>query len=175
MQVRAQGELGTPFVSTAGVRQGCPASPVLFGILIDRLESFLERLCAQHGVQCASGSLLRALLYADNVVLTATSADGLQAMLDALQIFCRANSMFVNESKSEVVIFRGEDPCPGARVGFTYNGASLPIKDGYLYLGLWFRDGETWRLKKALDGAVVGMLWPVAGPVAIRVHGNNSM
>ena len=154
MQVRAQGELGTPFDSTAGVRQGCPTSPVLFGILIDRLESFLERLCAQHGVHCASGSLLRALLYADDVVLTASSADGLQAMLDALQIFCKANSMFVNESKSEVVIFRGEDPCPGARVGFTYNGASLPIKDGYLYLGLWFRDGKTWRLKKALDGAV---------------------
>ncbi len=39
MQVRAHGELGTPFVSTAGVRQGCPASPVLFGILIDRLEA----------------------------------------------------------------------------------------------------------------------------------------
>ena len=154
MQVRAQGELGTPFDSTAGVRQGCPASPVLFGILIDRLEAFLERMCAQHGVECASGSLLRALLYADDVVLTATSAEGLQAMLDALQIFCRANSMFVNESKSEVVVFSGGDPCPRARVGFTYNGASLPIKDGYLYLGLWFRNAKNWHVKKALDGAV---------------------
>ena len=151
MQVRAQGELGTPFVSTAGVRQGCPASPVLFGILIDRLEAFLEHHCAQHGVRCASGSLLRALLYADDVVLMATTADGLQAMLDALQIFCRANSMFVNESKSEVVVYHGGDPCPRARIGFTYNGASLPIKDGYLYLGLWFKNGQ--HLRSALDGA----------------------
>lgn len=152
MQVRTQGELGDPFQSTAGVRQGCPASPVLFGILIDRLEAWLEARCAQHGVCCATGSLLRALLYADDVVLTATSAQGLQAMLDALHEFCTANSMFVSGSKSEVVVFSGGAPCPRADVGFTYNGASLPAKDGYLYLGLWFRDGQS--LKTAQTGAV---------------------
>jgi hypothetical protein len=134
------------------VRQGCPASPVLFGILIDRLEAFLERTCAQHGVRCVSGSLLRALLYADDVYLAASTAEGLQKMLDALHVFCTANSMFVNLTKSEVVIFHGGDPCPRATVGFTYNGASLPIKDGYLYLGLWFRKGQ--HLRTALDGAV---------------------
>ena len=88
MQVRTQNELGEP--SNTGVRQGCPASPVLFGILIDRLQSWLERQCAEHGVRCASGSLLRALLYADDVVIMATSAAGLQAMLDALHTFCKA-------------------------------------------------------------------------------------
>ena len=152
MQVRARGELGTPFMSTAGVRQGCPASPVLFGILIDRLEAFLERHCPQHGIQLVAGSLLRALLYADDVVLMASSAAGLQTMLDALHMFCRANSMFVNQTKSEVVVFSGGERCPRATVGFTYDGASLPVKDGYLYLGMWFRDGQ--HLKMALTGAI---------------------
>ena len=152
MQVRTQGALGDPFQTTAGVRQGCPASPVLFGILIDRLEAWLEQRCAQHGVRCTTGSLLRALLFADDVVLTCASAQGLQAMLDALHEFCLANSMFVSESKSEVVVFSGGAPCPRADVGFTYNGASLPVKDGYLYLGLWFRDGQS--LRTAVTGAV---------------------
>jgi hypothetical protein len=40
MQVQAGGELGTPFNSGVGVKQGCPISPLLFEILIDRLEPF---------------------------------------------------------------------------------------------------------------------------------------
>ena len=45
LQVRSQGELAAPFDAKVGVRQGCPASPVLFGILIDRLEGYLAQHC----------------------------------------------------------------------------------------------------------------------------------
>ena len=149
LQVRTCGRLGVPFDTHVGVKQGCPASPVFFGMLIDRLEAYLSRHCTQQGAELAT-KVLRALLYADDVVLTADSAAGLQEMLDRLFDFCRANSMFVNMDKSEVVVFGGGQQRPTAV--FTYNGASLPIKSGYVYLGMRFEDGQ--RSKAAITAAV---------------------
>ena len=149
LQVRTAGRLGQPFDSHVGVKQGCPASPVFFGILIDRLESYLERHCTRPGADLAA-KVLRALLYADDVVLTADSVAGLQEMLDGLHEFCRANSMFVNMEKSEVVVYGGGQQRLTAV--FTYNGASLPIKPGYVYLGMKFQDGLP--AKAAITAAV---------------------
>jgi hypothetical protein len=64
-------------------------------------------------------------------------------MLDRLSVFCSANSMFVNMEKSEVVVYGGGQQRPTAV--FTYNGASLPIKSGYVYLGMKFEDGQPTR------------------------------
>jgi hypothetical protein len=149
LQVRTNGRLGQAFYSHVGVKQGCPASPVFFGILIDRLEAYLGRHCTQPGASVAF-KVLRALLYADDVVLTSDSAAGLQEMLDRLAEFCRANSMFVNMEKSEVVVYGGGQQRPIAV--FSYNGASLPIKSGYVYLGMKFEDGQP--TKAAITAAV---------------------
>jgi hypothetical protein len=152
MQVRAGAELGTPFNSGVGVKQGCPISPLLFGILIDRLEPYLEQRCPGSGTQLA-GSIIRALLYADDVVLMNDSANGLRAMLSALEDFCKANSMFVNATKSQVVVFnRGHSAVPGG-LQFPINGASLPVDTFYVYLGIKFQDGQ--QCKATLEGAVV--------------------
>ena len=156
MQVRMRGKLGTAFESGVGVKQGCPLSPLLFGILVDRLEPFLERHCQGHGAQLAT-SLVRALLYADDVACTSESAEGLQSMLQALEMFCKANSLFVNIKKSEVVIF-GRRWISSAMLGglqFPFNGAPLPITPSYIYLGLRFEDDQPCRarLTTAVDKA----------------------
>jgi hypothetical protein len=80
MQVRMRGKLGPAFESGVGVKQGCPLSPLLFGILVDRLEPFLEQRCPGGGARLAT-QLVRALLYADDIVLMAESAAGLRSML----------------------------------------------------------------------------------------------
>ena len=153
LQVRAQGQLGTPFGADVGVKQGCPISPLFFGLLIDRLEAHLERECPDARAEFAA-RVLRALLYADDVVLTADTPAALQSMLAALERFCLANSMFVNTGKSAVVVFnrRWHSSAMPGELLFLYNGAPLPIDPSYIYLGLKFEDGQA--AKTALPGAV---------------------
>ena len=141
MRVRAGGELSVPFPSSVGVRQGCPLSPLLFGLVIDRLERFLAQKCPDAGTRVAS-QLLRALLYADDVVLICDSVGQLQALLDALGEFCTANCMKVNETKSHVVIYNSVFESGGAPTHFMYMGRQLQVKPSYVYLGLRFADGE---------------------------------
>ena len=160
MQVRMRGKLGCAFESGVGVKQGCPLSPLLFGILVDRLEPFLERHCPGAGAQLAP-VFVRALLYADDVVIASETAEGLRSMLQALEVFCRANSLFVNTTKSEVVIYGRRwisSAMPGEHV-FPFNGAPLPIKTSYLYLGLRFEDGQPCRshIRTAVDKAKKAM------------------
>ena len=149
LRVRVGGELSDAFPSTVGVRQGCPLSPLLFGLVIDRLETFLAGKCPTVGTHVAE-RLLRALLYADDVVLTCDSASQLQSLLDALGEFCSANCMLVNEVKSHVVTFNSK--FASGTPPFIYMGRQLHIKPHYVYLGLKFVDGEA--CKHALIPAV---------------------
>ena len=164
MQVRSGGELGEAFKSDVGVRQGCPLSPLLFGIYIDRLEKFMESQCPGAGTQVME-MCIRALFYADDIVLAAESPEQLQNMLGCLQQFCDANSMFVNLKKSEVVIFNSEFLAAAEPPQFTYNGGLLAVKKSYVYLGLKFEDGRPMRaamgdmVAKACPCSFSAVLW----------------
>ena len=66
-----------PIQSTIGVKQGCPLSPTLFGLYIDELEDFLMK-SSQPGDGCYLHQvLISILLFADDVVLLASSLDSL--------------------------------------------------------------------------------------------------
>ena len=72
-------EYSRPFDMREGVRQGCPASPLIFSLYMDRLETFLrsEVVAGLSGEEKAairlSGSLIPLLLFADDIVIMATS------------------------------------------------------------------------------------------------------
>jgi hypothetical protein len=51
LRVRVGGELGDPFSSDMGVKQGDPLSPLLFGLFIDRFEQFVADRLPDVGVQ----------------------------------------------------------------------------------------------------------------------------
>jgi hypothetical protein len=150
MRVRLGGKLGEPFEAATGVKQGDPLSPLLFGLLIDRLEAWLAVKCPEAGADLA-GTLVRALLYADDVALVSDSVEGLRSMLAALAEFCTANSMFVNAKKSEVVVYNSKYH-RGPYGAFVCGEAVLERKQCYTYLGLCFADGVP--CKRQLDRGV---------------------
>ena len=133
MQVRVNGDLGDVFQADVGVKQGDPLSPLLFGLFIDRFEAFLDDCCEAHGVQVMTGSWLRSLLYADDLILMAETREGLQAMLVCLGDFATANQMNVNLIKSETMIFNGHNTG-----SFEFNGVRIKMVDEFLYLGIQF-------------------------------------
>ena len=109
LQVRLDGELGEPFLSSVGVKQGDPLSPLLFGLFIDRFQDFLEKRLKQAGYSEDGGIkvgqwFIRMLLYADDMVLLARDQSLLQVQLDILGEFCDIVGMEVNISKSECMI-----------------------------------------------------------------------
>ena len=80
-------------------------------------------------------SPLSHLMYAGDLVLMATSQEGLNKCLSKLEKFCDTWQLEVNIKKSKVVIFN-----PAGRIisglNFPYQGKNLEIVKSYCYLGI---------------------------------------
>ena len=142
----AQGTSGA-FRCFQGVQQGSPLSPLLFGLLLDCLHKVLKAVPGNGAPSLADYWFTAAgrewkmqkpvplLLYADDLAILSTRAEGLQNMLDALQVFSKKRRLTVNLEKTEVLVFElRHTPCRD----FTYGGRVLTRKDSFNYLGLWF-------------------------------------
>ena len=101
------GTAGPPLLQQNGVRQGCPLSPMLFGIFFDGLHSHLDSVAPHAGVQLGSGRWVPSLVYADDVVLLSWTSAGLQSLLHGMHSFCQALGLTISPSKTEVVVFNG--------------------------------------------------------------------
>ncbi|MCO5608774.1 hypothetical protein L7F22_062990 [Adiantum nelumboides] len=74
-RVKCPGGISDTLVSTIGVKQGCPLSPTLLGLYIDEIVDFIQHRGGD-GVEIG-GTTVHILLYADDIVLVAESAEGL--------------------------------------------------------------------------------------------------
>jgi hypothetical protein len=137
IRVRANGQLGEDFPSATGVKQGDALSPLLFGLFIDRIEGFINGLDTEIGVRLKD-TLLRVLLYADDLVLLAETLQDLQQLLHTVSIFCKHNAMTVNIRKSEAVVFNRRFCSCAHKAKVTYDGVELEVKPFFVYLGIVF-------------------------------------
>ena len=81
------------------------------------------------------GELVPLLLYADDLILTSTSKEGLQKQINVLADFCASRQLEVNLSKTKVVVFetRCSDCAP-----LLFKGQEVARREEYRYLGFVF-------------------------------------
>ena len=93
-----------PFNCSVGVKQGCPASPLLFSLYLDELEALLEA-SEENDCPRIAEMLLAILLFADDIALFSYSHHGLQRQLDILYAFCTDRQLTVNVAKTKALVF----------------------------------------------------------------------
>ena len=92
--------------------------------------------------------LISILLFADDIVLLASSLEGLQRQLDALALFCNLRKLTVNLGKTKVMIFNGVKKTSNFR--FLFKGEEVEITSTYTYLGVQ-STGRRFSLRPALQ------------------------
>ncbi len=81
-QVKVNGRISTGYVVTiAGVRQGCPLSPLLFGIFIEQFQALIRKECPNIGVFVLNGEKLADGTFADDMALMADTIEELQLLM----------------------------------------------------------------------------------------------
>ncbi len=108
--IRLNGQFSDSFACEIGVRQGENLSPLLFSIFLNDLAEFLENQSAGISFEYVNNNVnvylsLFTLMYADDTILLAESAEDLQSMLSALKQYCDTWRLKVNATKTKVVIF----------------------------------------------------------------------
>ncbi|KAI3364011.1 hypothetical protein L3Q82_001225 [Scortum barcoo] len=128
--VRIAGSKSDLFPVHVGLRQGCPLSPVLFIIFMDRIS---RRSQGPEGVRFGNHRI-SSLLFADDVVLLASSSQDLQHVLERFAAECEAAGMRISTSKSEAMVLdRKRVVCP-----LRVSGEVLPQVEEFKYLGVLF-------------------------------------
>ena len=88
---------GDSIPMNAGVKQGCPLSPLLFNMIIDEL---IRDVRKEYGTD-ALDQLLAILGFADDVCLVSKSRRGMEGLLSKCETFFKARGLELNAGKSQ--------------------------------------------------------------------------
>ena len=111
-------------------------SPLLFNLFINDLAKYLKSL--NIGVSFGDEKIC-ILLYADDIVLLAETANDLQVLLDALHDWYCTNDMNISSMKIYIVHFRPLS-VPVTDVICMCGDANLSVVNKYTYLGIVFTE-----------------------------------
>jgi len=129
------------FFSHLGLKQGCPLSPLLFGIYIDDFEQLVEKNRATLCLPLLTGSPVPPVLFADDLGLPSKTRDGLQSYLNTLEAYSDRWGLTVNTSKTKVVVFQSPHcsafPCP-----VTYKNVPVEVVPSFRYLGVDLHESQ---------------------------------
>ncbi|KAI3367785.1 hypothetical protein L3Q82_026220 [Scortum barcoo] len=141
--------------------RACPLSPVLFIIFMDRIS---RRSQGPEGVRFGNHRI-SSLLFADDVVLMASSGQDLQHVLERFAAECEAAGMRISTSKSEAMVLdRKRVACP-LQVG----GEVLPQVEEFKYLGVLFTsEGKMEREIDRRIGAASAVMRSVYRTVVVK-------
>ncbi|GAB4817192.1 hypothetical protein N2152v2_004238 [Parachlorella kessleri] len=127
-RMRVHSSYSQPFRMEFGVQQGCPLAPFLFNVFMDWVVREALAACPDSGVTlqygfpgngaltgpaaakaARDGSPLRVplLMLADDIVVLASTAEGLQQFLTALEAACQRWGLIISQSKTELMLVGG--------------------------------------------------------------------
>ena len=119
------------FHSNVGLLQGESTSPLLFSLFVNDLESSLQNDDFNLNV---IDTLIKLLMFADDMAIFSTTVEGLQKGLINLAEYCKKWGITVNVSKTKIIIFR-----KGGKVRedekWVFNGVLLEIVSSFKYVG----------------------------------------
>ncbi|KAK3573216.1 hypothetical protein QTP86_015137, partial [Hemibagrus guttatus] len=144
-----------------GLRQGCPLSPVLFIVFMDRISRRSQGL---EGIQFGDHRI-SSLIFADDVVLLALSSLDLQHALGRFAAECEAAGMRVSTSKSEAMVLDRKKVACTLQVG----GEVLPQVEEFKYLGVLFTSEG--RMDREIDrriGAATAVMRSMYRSVVVK-------
>ncbi|KAK3536643.1 hypothetical protein QTP86_015444, partial [Hemibagrus guttatus] len=144
-----------------GLRQGCPLSPVLFIVFMDRISRRSQGL---EGVRFGDHRI-SSLFFADDVVLLASSGLDLQHALGRFAAECEAAGMRVSTSKSEAMVLDWKKVACTLQVG----GEVLPQVEEFKYLGVLFTSEG--RMDREIDrriGAAAAVMRSMYRSVVVK-------
>ena len=93
-----------PFRTTMGVKQGCPMSPLFFGLYFDRVVEYIKNHTSTPDAVKVAHLTLQAALYAGDIILMASSPSSLQTQLTYLVDFAGAEHLRVSKEKTLVLL-----------------------------------------------------------------------
>ncbi|KAK3529893.1 hypothetical protein QTP86_007211 [Hemibagrus guttatus] len=144
-----------------GLRQGCPLSPVLFIVFMDRISRHSQGL---EGVWFGDHRI-SSLIFADDVVLLAPSSLDLQHVLGHFAADCEAAGMRVSTSKLEAMVLDRKKVACTLQV----EGEVLPQVEEFKYLGVLFTSEG--RMDREIDrriGAAAAVMRSMYRSVVVK-------
>ena len=131
------------FSCNIGVRQEENLSSIPFAIYLNDFPSLmcksyqgLNELSCDVENELETFMKVCVLLYADDTVVLAESANELQLSLNKLDKYCQKWSLSVSVTKTKIVIFSWGKVRKYPR--FNLGGNEIDVKDDYVYLGVTF-------------------------------------
>ena len=100
--VRVEGEVTEKFMVEQGERQGCPLSPWLFNVFLDRVARKVWQ--DFRGVELDS-CLIQILMFADDTVMLAQTAEDLSQNVGRFHEAVKRHGLTINWGKTNTIVF----------------------------------------------------------------------
>ena len=143
--VKVNDMFSTWFKVSTGLKQGCKMSTSLFSVYNNDLVKEINDLNC--GITIDQ-SMISLLIYADDIVLLAPSAEDLQLMLNTVNAWCNKWRLIVNKDKTRIVHFRTAS-VERCNIVFKCGENEIEYEKSYKYLGIWLN--EHLNMKKTVS------------------------